>query len=82
MNLQMKKRATRVEKRISVVRMDPYDFVHFLRRQGHTFASIARDVPVWVGNNRQKISLTGLELKEWYEKESARRREKKGGDSR
>jgi hypothetical protein len=78
----MKKRATREEKRISAPRTDPYDVVHFLRRQGHTFASISRDVPIWIENDREKIPLTGLELKEWYEKEAARRRKKKGSDSR
>ena len=45
-----------------------------MREQGHAFTAIVRDVPVWFAADPDKRRISGPALKEWYEKESARRR--------
>ena len=71
-NVQMKK-PPRCEK-ANVLHLDPYDVVHYLWQEGHSFMTIARDIPICVESGSTKTNLTGSELKEWYEKDSARRR--------
>ncbi len=45
-----------------------------MRQQGHTFRTIARDIPIWEENDPKKTPLTPSELKAWYEKETIRRK--------
>jgi hypothetical protein len=39
-----------------------------MREMGHTFTTIARDIPMWDENDLTKASLTGSHVKAWYEK--------------
>ena len=56
------------------LQLDPYDVVRLLRQQGHTFATIARDVRMWFDDDPGKKTLTGAQLKEWYEAQAGLRR--------
>jgi hypothetical protein len=77
----MKKTPPR-EKRLGVLRLDPYDVVHYLRQQGHAFSIIARDIPMWLDDDSAKTRLAGSQLKEWYEEETERRRGRSGSMNR
>jgi hypothetical protein len=65
------------KKDVSGLRMNAYDVIHYMREMGHTFTTIARDIPMWDENDPTKTPLTGSQVKEWYEKKSACRRTKR-----
>lgn len=54
------------------IHIDPFDVVHYLREQGHTFSTIARDIP----SGLSETLTGGASAVRRYEQQSARRREK------
>jgi hypothetical protein len=45
------------------IHIDPYDFVRYMRGQGHSFATIARDVRVYFASKPNR-RVTGPELRD------------------
>ena len=54
------------------LQIDPYDFVRYMRAQGHSFATIARDVRMSFENDPDR-RITGPELRDWYDHQTSLR---------
>jgi hypothetical protein len=54
------------------IHIDPYEFIRYMREQGHSFATIARDVRIYFANEPDRRN-TGPELRDWYEHQTSLR---------
>jgi hypothetical protein len=52
--------------------IEPFDFVRYMRAQGHSFSTIACDVRMWFTDEPDR-RITGPELREWYERQAPRK---------
>ena len=69
---RMKKSKTAPRSEHADLQSDPYDFVRYMRGQGHSFATIARDVRLWFEHDPNR-RITGPELREWYDSQTSLR---------
>jgi hypothetical protein len=48
-----------------------YDFVRYMRAQGHSFATITRGVRIYPASAPTKRRIAGSELREWYDHQTS-----------